>query len=202
MQLIVQDVTCHRGGRVVFQGLSFAVEAGSGLVLEGPNGAGKSSLLRMLAGLLPPAAGRIALSGGAEGETLSERCHFIGHLNGIKRSFTAAENVRFWAAYLGGQEDTGRCLDRLGLAALADIPAALFSAGQARRLALARLLAAPRPLWLLDEPSVSLDAASRDLLAGLIEEHVAGGGLVVAATHVDLGVGFKARLALGAGRGP
>jgi heme exporter protein A len=154
----------------------------------------------MLAGLLAPAAGRIALSGGGEGETLAERCHLVGHLNGVKRSFTAAENVRFWAGYLGGQGDPGTCLARLGLAALADIPASLFSAGQSRRLALARLLAAPRPLWLLDEPSVSLDAASRDLLASLIEEHLAGGGLVVAATHMDLGVGFKARLALGAGQ--
>lgn len=200
MQLKVQDVTCHRGGRVVFQGLSFALQAGSGLVLEGPNGAGKSSLLRMLAGLLAPAAGQIVLSGGGEGETLAERCHFVGHLNGVKRSFTAAENVRFWADYLGRQGEPETCLDRLGLAALADIPASLFSAGQSRRLALARLLAAPRPLWLLDEPSVSLDAASRDLLAGLIEEHLAGGGLVVAATHMDLGVGFKARLALAAGQ--
>ena len=198
MRLIAENLVCVRGGRTVFEGLSLEVAAGDGLVLRGPNGAGKTSLLRILAGFLRPAGGSIALEGGAAEASVGEQAHYVGRLNGVKRPLTVAENLGFWAAYLGGGGALDASLERLNLAALRDIPAGLLSAGQARRLGLARLHLVPRPLWLLDEPSVSLDAASQEILAGLIRDHLAGGGLALAATHVHLGLDFAQELVLGA----
>lgn len=197
MRLSVQDLTCVRGGRTVFEHLSFDAEPGKGVQLVGANGVGKSSLLRILAGFLPPAAGTFTLEGADEETPIGEFCHYVGHLNGVKRAFTVHENLAFWTDFLGGGE-VDDALDAFNLLDLKDIPAGLLSAGQARRLGLARLRLVERPLWLLDEPSVSLDEASRNILASTIEGHIAGGGLVIAATHLPLGVKFAQTLTLGA----
>ncbi len=199
MQLSVHDLTCERGGRTVFEGLSFNVAGGQGVELTGANGVGKSSLLRMLAGYLPPAAGEIRLEGADEDTPIGEYCHYVGHLNGVKRVFTVRENLAFWADYLGGGE-ISRALDAFNLTSLRDIPAGLLSAGQARRLGLARLLLVDRPLWLLDEPTVSLDADSRKIVASVIRDRIKQGGMVVAATHLPLGVKFAQTLKLGVRR--
>jgi heme exporter protein A len=127
--------------------------------------------------------------------TVGQHAHFIGHLDAVKGALTAAENVGFWRTYLGGT-DTGDALDAFGLTHLADIPAGLLSAGQKRRLALCRLVVVPRVLWLLDEPSVSLDAQSRETLAALVAAHVAGGGMAIASTHSDLGIDFTATIVM------
>ncbi len=196
MQLIAHDLTCIRGGRAVFEGLALEAHAGKGLLVTGPNGAGKSSLLRVIAGLIPPAGGTIALEGGAADTPLAEHCHYVGHLNGVKRAFTVAENLAFWANYLGGG-DVDAALAAFGLEALGDIPAGLLSAGQARRLALARLALAPRAVWLLDEPTVSLDTGAQQQLAEVLSGHLDTGGIAIAATHAPLDVTFEHELALG-----
>lgn len=196
MKLTVTDLACVRGGRTVFEGLNFTLASGSGLELTGPNGSGKSSLLRIIAGFIPAAAGSIALEGGASEETLGEQCHYLGHLNGVKRAFTVRENLDFWADFLGGGE-VDHALQAFSLEALHDIPAGLLSAGQARRLGLARLKLATRPVWLLDEPSVSLDEASRKQLGKIVSAHMKSGGMVIAATHAPLGVKFARTLKLG-----
>ena len=168
MQLVAENLVLERGGRNVVDGLSLRLERGAALVLTGPNGSGKSTLLRALAGYLRPAAGSVRITGAGEDREASEVCHFVGHLDGIKTHLTAAENLSFWATYLGGQANVATrveaALQAFALDALADIPAGYLSAGQKRRLALARLSAAERPLWLLDEPTVSLDAASVEVL--------------------------------------
>ncbi|MEI9901369.1 MAG: heme ABC exporter ATP-binding protein CcmA [Hyphomicrobium sp.] len=189
MQLVAENLILERGGRRVIENLSFRLEAGSALILTGPNGSGKSTLLRALAGYLKPVEGAVRLAGLEHDREASEACHFVGHLDGIKTHLTVAENLRFWGAYLAGAADSGRleaALQRFALDALADIPAGYLSAGQKRRLALARLVIAERPLWLLDEPTVSLDAASSEVLAGVINAHLKGGGLAVIATHVPM----------------
>lgn len=200
MQLTVQDLTCVRGGRRVFEGLSLRVKGGFGSTLTGPNGAGKSSLLRILAGFIPPAAGNVRLDGGDDDVPLGAQCHYVGHLNGVKRAFTLRENLAFWAEYLGGGDVT-RALEMFELGALSDIPAGLLSAGQARRLGLARLALAHRPVWLLDEPDVSLDTGSRKILAKILKHHLKGGGIIIAATHTPLGLKLGQELKLGAGGG-
>lgn len=200
MHLIADNLTLMRGARTVIDQLSFRASAGETLLLTGPNGAGKTTLMRALAGLLKPAAGAIRLEGGAADREVAEEAHYVGHLNGIKPSLTVAENLAFWARYLDGADGSDAvpdALDRFGLASLAEIPGGYLSAGQKRRLGLARLLVARRPLWLLDEPTVSLDAASTRLLAEVVDAHVAAGGLVVAATHLPLGLARTQELRLG-----
>ncbi|KAB2944145.1 MAG: heme ABC exporter ATP-binding protein CcmA [Hyphomicrobium sp.] len=194
MQLVAENLTLERGGRPVVSRLSFRLGAGAALILTGPNGSGKSTLLRALAGYLRPAAGSVRVTGLGEDREISELCHFVGHLDGIKTHLTAAENLAFWATYLASAADTVRdvgarvetALQRFALDALADIPAGYLSAGQKRRLALGRLAVAARPLWLLDEPTVSLDAASGEVLIGAINAHLQSGGMAVIATHVPL----------------
>jgi heme exporter protein A len=182
----------------VFHKLSFRIAGGQLLLLTGPNGAGKTTLLRTIAGFLPPAAGRVTLSGGDPEFTLAEQMHYIGHLNAVKASLTVAENAAFWAGFLGGSSAlVDRALARFGLAALADIPARFLSAGQMRRLGLARLLVAQRPLWLLDEPTAALDAAAASILAEAVDAHVQGGGLALVATHLPLGLSGARELRLG-----
>jgi len=204
LRLTAENLSIRRGNRLVIDGLSFAADSGEVLLLTGPNGAGKTTLLRAIAGFLPLESGNTTLHGGDTEREIGEQSHYVGHANGIKSSLTAAENLEFWCAYLGGsatrthrRDRVYGALDRLRLAALEDIPAAYLSAGQKRRLGLGRLLVADRPLWLLDEPTVSLDAASVALLAGIVEEHLSGGGLVLAATHIPLGLGSARELRLG-----
>jgi heme exporter protein A len=195
--LSVEAVTIERGGRVIIDGLSFSVGAGDALVLTGPNGAGKTTLIRALAGFLSPTAGRIHVVGAGDDAELATLCHYVGHRDAIKPKLTVAENVGFWADYLGGPiGGTDAALGSCGLLDLADVPAAYLSAGQKRRLGLARLLSAPRPIWLLDEPTTSLDASHQGQFAGLIERHRAGGGIVIAATHMDLGLASARSLQL------
>lgn len=186
------ELTCLRGGRLVFTGLGFRVAPGDALTLLGPNGSGKSSLLRIMAGLLKPFRGTLAWEDAALAEDPDihrRRTHYVGHQDAVKPVLTAAENLAFWAA-LGGADDPAdnarRALDRLGVPHIAAVPGRYLSAGQKRRLNLARILAAPAPLWLLDEPTVALDRAAVRLLEEIIAEHRAGGGMVVLSTHMDI----------------
>ncbi len=188
MRLRAVDLVCHRGGREVFAGVSFAVASGDALIISGRNGAGKSSLLRMLVGLVRVAAGRLALEGGDPELSIAEQAHYLGHQDALKGSLSVAENLRFWAGFFGGSADVAGPLDAVGLGGLAGLPAATLSAGQRRRLSIARLIAAPRPIWLLDEPTSTLDAAAQDRLAELMGTHLAGGGLILAATHGPTGL--------------
>ncbi len=211
MGLRVTDLACERSGRPVFDALGFTLAPGSALLLRGPNGAGKSTLLRALAGLLPVARGSATLDGLAladDPDGWAERIAYAGHLDAIKPQLTAGENLAFWAALFGAPPAAvGAALAALALEALADRPAAALSAGQKRRLGLARLALAPRRLWLLDEPTVSLDADAAARLAALVRAHCAGGGMAVIATHVDLGLDGATELRLrptpaGGGRAP
>lgn len=196
-----RSLQCRRGGRDVFAGLDFALPAGGALLLTGPNGSGKSSLLRLMAGLLRPAAGALLWDGrpvAEETEAHAARLHYLGHLDAVKPVLTVAENLQFWAALRGGATAVDRALEVFALTDLAAVPGRLLSAGQRRRLALARLIAAPAELWLLDEPSVGLDHASVGRLAAAIAAHRAGGGRVVVATHTALDLGDPQRLSLDA----
>jgi heme exporter protein A len=177
----------------LFAGLNFALAPGESLLVTGPNGAGKTSLLRMIAGLLPLYAGRIE----SGDRPLPELCHYVGHLNGIKSALTLRENLDFWVNFLGGDgADLEGAYQTFGLAELKQLPAGLLSAGQKRKLALLRLFAAQRPIWLLDEPSVSLDAASVKMLGKAISRHLAQGGIAVVASHTPLKLRFTRELAL------
>lgn len=198
LRLTAENLACQRGGRVVFRRLSFEVRAGEALVVTGPNGAGKSSLLRQIAGLVEIAEGRLALNGGDPERSLPEQAHYVGHLDALKPAMSVRETAEFWSDFLGGDEaDIGHALERLDLAGLTALPVAYLSAGQRRRLALSRLLLAPRPLWLLDEPNVALDRASLARLTALMEAHLAEGGIIVAATHQELGLASARPLVLG-----
>jgi heme exporter protein A len=201
MRLSAWDLTIERGGRRLFAGLSFVADQGVGLIVTGPNGAGKSSLLRALCGFLPLEAGGFALEGGDAERTVGEQAHYLGHADGVKGALTAGENLAFAAAMLGGRssrEAQRDALARVGLAHVSDFPARLLSAGQRRRVALARLLIADRPLWLLDEPATALDAAARAALAAIMQERLRGGGIIVAAAHAPLGLDGVQELRLGA----
>lgn len=202
MLLHADNLTVERGTRTVISDLSFTAKAGEALLVVGPNGAGKTTLIRTLAGFIAPSAGTITLKGDSGNRDIADCSHYVGHLTGVKSTLTASENLAFWAAYLNGHDGALRdnvddALQQFGLAALADYPAGLLSAGQRRRLGLARLSVAYRPIWLLDEPTVSLDAASTDVLARLIQQHLAQGGLVIAATHLPLGLETSTYLRLG-----
>lgn len=199
--LAAQDLSCQRGGRLIFQDLSFKLAPGEALLVSGPNGAGKTSLLRQVAGLLPPAAGELRLEGAGPDAERPELCHYVGHLNGVKASLSVGENLAFWADFLGANgAGLKRALAAFGLTPLADLPAGLLSAGQKRKLALSRLFAAPRPIWLLDEPQSSLDAASVKLLDACIEDHLESGGIALVASHTPLKTKFAHKLALGVRR--
>jgi heme exporter protein A len=197
MRLIASDLVCVRGGREVFAGLDFALSAGEALIVTGRNGAGKSSLLRMIAGLVRIAGGRLQLEAGDPELSIPEQTHYLGHQDALKPSLSVEENLHFWARYLG-DGPSREALAEVGLDALAELPAGYLSAGQRRRLSLARLLAVKRPIWLLDEPTSALDAASQARLNDLMRRHLAGGGLIVAATHGPLGLEPARELRLGA----
>jgi heme exporter protein A len=200
MRLLASDLACRRGGRQVFSGLGFSLAAGQALVVTGPNGAGKSSLLRLLAGLVHPTAGRLVLEGGDSELTLPEQAHYLGHQDALKPSLSVDENLSFWTEFLQGtRAATAAALTAVGLDRIAHLPAAYLSAGQRRRLSLARLIAVQRPVWLLDEPTAALDTAGQAALAALMGKHLAAGGLVIAATHGPIGLERPLELSLGAG---
>lgn len=194
MRLSVDNLACRRSGRRIFGNLSFSLGPGDALAVTGRNGAGKSSLLAILSGRLRPDAGRIAIADVGEA-SLPECLHAVGHRDGLKSSLTAGENLLFAQRLLGAPRlSPGDALERLGLGHAHDLPVAYLSAGQRRRVALARLLVCARPLWLLDEPTAALDTASQAVLADLMAAHRAEGGLVIAATHQALGLADAAEL--------
>ncbi|MDX1717638.1 MAG: heme ABC exporter ATP-binding protein CcmA [Anderseniella sp.] len=187
MEIVGKALACERGGRLVFENLDVRATGGRMLVLRGPNGAGKTSLLRLLAGLAEPAAGDLNLIGAPGDGEIAGQVHFVAHQDAIKLHLTVEENLTFWAGFLGGG-NIETALDAMNLRALRQFQAQRLSAGQKRRLGLARLALAPRPVWLLDEPTVGLDTASQALLAKLMNAHLETGGIIVASTHIDLPV--------------
>jgi len=198
MRLFADNLTCIRGGRTVFAGLSFEVAAGEALVVTGRNGAGKSSLLRLIAGLVHRTAGTLTIDGGEAEASVAEQAHYLGHQDALKGSLSVGENLAFWIDFLGGDRKAApAALEAVDLAPLAGLPAAYLSAGQRRRLSIARLVAVERPLWLLDEPTSALDAQSQDRLAGLMRTHRSKGGLIVAAAHGPIGLDAPRELRLG-----
>lgn len=203
MQLVCESLACERGGRQVFAGVNFTVSAGEAMVVTGRNGAGKSTLLRVIAGLLRAAGGKVELTGVAglaDESSLPEQAHYLGHLDAAKPSLTVRENLTFWADFLGasGEAAIDTALEAVELDTLADLPAAYLSAGQKRRLSIARLLAVKRPVWLLDEPTSALDAQSQDRLATFMRDHLTGGGMIIAATHGPVGLDAPRELRMGA----
>jgi heme exporter protein A len=192
MRLSGRGLRCIRGGREVFSGLDFAASAGEALAVTGPNGAGKTSLLRQIAGLLSIADGSIDLEGGDGELTLAEHAHYLGHRDALKPALSVMENLTFWRDFLGGEvADVGDSLVAVGLDHAARLPAVVLSAGQRRRLSIARLLTVRRPIWLLDEPTSALDSAGQAMFATLMQGHLARGGMIVAATHAPLGVAAR-----------
>jgi heme exporter protein A len=197
MELKAEALTCNRSGREVFQDLSFGLGTGEAMVVTGRNGAGKSSLLRMIAGLVRIAAGRLTLEGGKPDIPIGEHAHYLGHQDAVKPSLTVGENLQFWSRFLGDGRAVEPALEAVDLAPLADLPAAYLSAGQRRRLSIARLVAVPRPIWLLDEPTSSLDSPSQKRLAGLMRDHLVDGGMIIAAAHGTIGLERARELKLG-----
>jgi heme exporter protein A len=199
--LEAENLACRRGERLVLAGISFAVPRGGALVLTGPNGSGKSSLLRLLAGLTPAEKGRLLWDGASVGDDAAAhraRIRFIGHQDAVKPALTVRENLAFWAGLQeAGEDAVDAALGRLGLDRLADWPARFLSAGQRRRLALARLLLAPAPVWLLDEATTGLDRDSIARFEAALAQHRAAGGLVIASTHVPLDLPDAGALTLG-----
>lgn len=186
MRLTADNLTCERAGRIVFAGIGFSLDEGQLMQLTGPNGAGKSSLLRLIAGLNEAAAGTLALAGGDSDLTIGQQAHYIAHQEAVKTALTVEENLAFWRDFLGGGS-LEAALEAFALSRFASFQAGLLSAGQKRRLALARLALITRRLWLLDEPTVGLDTASLARLVAVMSAHLDRGGMIIAATHVPLG---------------
>jgi heme exporter protein A len=197
MELLGHDLTCERGGRIVFRNVSLSLKRGQLMQLTGPNGSGKSSLLRLIAGLNEAQAGSVVLQGGTEDLTIGQQAHYVAHQEPVKSALSVAENLSFWRDFMGGG-DVEEALAAFDLSRLASYPAGLLSAGQKRRLALARIVLVPRVLWLLDEPTVGLDTASLERLVTVMARQLEAGGMIIAATHVPLGRQPDQRLDLGA----
>lgn len=196
--LKVSGLACQRGGRMLFEDVSFSLSPGEIVTLSGPNGAGKSTMMRMIAGLVPLEAGSVVIEGGSLGEDDVTLLHYHGHREGQRDALTAAENLAFSTAMLGGDVSAiPAALERMGARRLADLPVRVLSAGQRRRVALCRLLAAPRPIWILDEPLAALDVTGQTLVANLVAEHIAKGGSALLATHQPIGVDSR-QIILGA----
>jgi heme exporter protein A len=197
MRLEASGLVCVRGGREVFRGLSFSVSSGQALLITGRNGAGKSSLLRMVAGLIRIAGGNLAMTGANTELSIAEQAHYLGHQDALKPSLSVVENLEFWVHYLGGGLPPRAALVAIGLEGLADLPASYLSAGQRRRLSLARLIATKRPIWLLDEPNAALDRRAQEILTRLMAEHLELGGMILAAVHGPIGLERAKELPLG-----
>jgi heme exporter protein A len=192
MRLSGRGVGCIRGGREVFSGLDFSAASGEALAVTGPNGSGKTSLLRQIAGLLAMAGGSIDLDGGDGELTLPEQAHYLGHRDALKPALSVMENLAFWREFLGGEaSDADKSLAAVGLDHTAHLPAVVLSAGQRRRLSIARLLTVRRPVWLLDEPTSALDSAGQTMFSALMQDHLGRGGMIVAATHAPLGIAAR-----------
>ncbi|WEX09859.1 heme ABC exporter ATP-binding protein CcmA [Chelativorans sp. AA-79] len=199
MRLAAERLSGERGGEAVFSGISFGLGAGEALLVTGPNGAGKSTLLRVVAGLLPSAEGAVTFSGGGEAfPDARAACHYLGHLNAMKTALTVEENLAFWRDFLGEPRlSPYEALEMVGLDDIAHLPFGYLSTGQRRRAAIARLLVSHRPAWLLDEPTAGLDRASERRFADLMRGHLAEGGIIVAATHLPLGLERAQELRMG-----
>jgi heme exporter protein A len=198
VRISATNLGCVRGSREIFRNVNFSLASGEALAVVGPNGAGKSSLLRLVAGLLRLESGQLELEGGDAELTIPEQAHYLGHQDALKPSLSVAENLTFWARYLGnGHTGLTEALEAVGLAPIRDLPAGYLSAGQRRRLSIARLVAVPRRIWLLDEAAAALDQAAQGRLIDLMRRHLAGGGLILAATHAPLGLDAQ-ELRLGA----
>lgn len=188
MRLVGEKVEVSRGERRIFGGVAFDVSAGNALVITGPNGSGKSTLLKAIAGFLKPSAGSVRLEGGDPEKSLGEHCHYLAHANALKGQLSVEENLSFWQGFLGPGMPVTDALAAVGLPGIGDIPAGYLSAGQKRRVAIARLLVSKRTVWLVDEPTAALDARAEKRFAGLVADHLASGGIVLAATHQPLGL--------------
>lgn len=197
MELKAQDLTCERGGRIVFRNVSLSLKPGQLMQLTGPNGSGKSSLLRLIVGLNEAQVGSVALEGGEADLTIGQQAHYVAHQEPVKSALSVSENLSFWRDFLGGG-NVDDALEAFDLSRLASYPAGLLSAGQKRRLALARIVLVPRVLWLLDEPTVGLDTSSLDRFVKVMAAQLDQGGMIIAATHVPLGREPDLRLDLGA----
>ncbi len=197
LRLRVENLSCRRGGRLIFEGVSLSLGRGEVLALTGRNGAGKSSLIAMLCGRLRPDGGVIRVEGADDAE-LTELSHLVGHRDGLKTALTARENLAFAQDLLGNPAASPEsALEAVGLAHVASLPVGYLSAGQRRRVALARLLLSQRPYWFLDEPMSALDATSQTMLAGLMRNHLGAGGAILAATHGPLGLDEARELRIG-----
>lgn len=196
MRLIAERLSGERGGEPVFEGVDFVLGEGEALAVTGPNGSGKSTLLRILAGLLPPAAGSVRLEDGGDAwPNAQAAAHYLGHQNAMKAALTVEENLSFWRAFLGEPHlEVGEALEMVGLASIGHLPFGYLSTGLRRRAAIARMLVSYRPVWLLDEPTAGLDAASERQFAALMGAHLEDGGIIVAATHLPLGLERAAEL--------
>lgn len=190
MRLIAEDLIGERGGEPVFAGVAFTLGSGEAMLVTGPNGSGKSTLLRIVAGLLPPAEGSVRLEGGGEDwPTVAAASHYLGHQNAMKPALTVSENLRFWQEFSGEPRlSVVEALEMVGLGTIGHLPFGYLSTGQRRRASIARLLASYRPIWLLDEPTAGLDKASEHQFAELMAAHLREGGIVLAATHLPLGL--------------
>ena len=199
MRLIAENLGGERGGETVFSGIGFVLERGQALIVTGPNGSGKSTLLRIIAGLLPAAEGRAFIEGGGEEfPSVASACHYLGHQNAMKTALSVAENLRFWRDFSGeGFLGVEEALETVGIGGIGHLPFGYLSTGQRRRAAIAKLLVSRRPVWLLDEPTAGLDKASEERFAGLMTRHRGEGGIVVAATHLPLGLDRAQELKMG-----
>lgn len=187
MNLTAENLSAIRGEQTIFANISFRLEAGDLLLVTGTNGSGKSTLLRVIAGLLSTFSGKIEMS--ADDKPIQQQCHYLGHQNALKPTMSVGENLGFWRNYCGSPDDEiEMALEKVGLAGIADIPAGYLSAGQKRRIAIARLLVTKRTLWLVDEPTAALDSASEAMFAKILQAHLDKGGIAIAATHQPLGM--------------
>lgn len=202
MRLVAEKLVGERGGEIVFSEISFALPTGEALVVTGPNGSGKSTMLRIVAGLLPAAAGTAFLEGGGEEwPSIASACHYLGHANAMKTALTVDENLVFWRDFLGHPHlAIDEALEMVGLPDIGHLPFGYLSTGQKRRVAIAKMLTSYRPIWLVDEPTAGLDKASEKGFEELMQAHLDDGGIIVAATHLPLDLSNPQRLEMRAAR--